>query len=357
LILLLGLVFTAALVHASDDDEASGGASGGESGGAAKPAAKPKAQPKAQPKAKAKPAKAKAAKVHRAPKRASAPAPRRSAPSPSRHASAPRRSGIPLQALSALPVEPLAMDAAALRDDDTQFDQLPKQLSGKENVHALTHSLKKAALLLNKMKRDVEGEKVWTKNVYDIIQNYQYKYLKTVEDVKMRQKKVKKMEHLVSLLKRSTLHSAVEKELTKASKVLRELVTRSGGNGAVYSKVSARMAKLKNALATMPRPQELYSETTNKMQRILKSKLPPQTSDALKNLANGVTGDDAANAAKAAAKKAAKAAAAAAAAKAAKTKKNNNPKKASAKKAPKSKKSKAGKAAKKAAKAGKKKAK
>jgi len=197
---------------------------------------------------------------------------------------------VPLDALSKLPVEPLAMDAAALRDDDRQFDQFPKQLSGEENVEALTGSLKKAALLLQKMKRDVEGEKVWTKNVYDIIQNYQYKYLKTVQDVKTREEKIKKMERLVNALKQSTLHSAVEKELNNASKALAELVNRAGADaatGAVYSKVTARMAKLKHALKTMPRPRELYSDTTSKMQSILSSDLPPTTGDAVAQLNAG----------------------------------------------------------------------
>jgi len=137
------------------------------------------------------------------------------------------------------------------------------------------------------MKRDVEGEKVWTKNVYDIIQNYQYKYQKTVEDVKMRERKISKMERLVSLLKQSTLHSAVEKELNKASKALSELVQRSdpASGQTLYGKVTARMQKLKNALRTMPRPRELYSDTQRKMQDILRSDLPPSTGDTLGSLA------------------------------------------------------------------------
>jgi len=182
------------------------------------------------------------------------------------------------------------MDAAALRDDDRQFDQFPKQLSGEQNVEALTGSLKRAALLLQKMKRDVEGEKVWTKNVYDIIQNYQYKYLKTVQDVKTREAKINKMERLVNALKQSTLHSAVEKELNDASKALAELVNRAGGDaatGSVYSKVTARMAKLKHALKTMPRPRELYSDTTSKMQNILRTDLPLTTGDAIAHLNAG----------------------------------------------------------------------
>jgi len=181
-ILLLGLVFTVAV--RADDDDGSGG-SGGSAGAAVAPKAKAKAAaPKAKPKARA-PARAPARRP--APRGGARAAPQRRMAPPSRGPG-----GVPLEALTRLPVEPLAMDAAALRDDDTQFDQLPKQLTGKENVVALTKSLKSAALLLNKMKRDVEGEKVWTKNVYDIIQNYQYKYLKTIQDVKMRQKKIKK---------------------------------------------------------------------------------------------------------------------------------------------------------------------
>jgi len=265
---LVVLLLAAALVSATNsggDSDASGGAvaSGGGSGATE------------QSEVEAKPAKAKKASKGGKSKKADAASAAAALPD------------VPLEAISKLPVEPLAMDAAALKDDDTQFDQFPKQLSGEENVDALAGSLKKAAVLLAKMKRDVEGEKVWTKNVYDIIQNYQYKYQKTVEDVKMRERKISKMERLVSLLKQSTLHSAVEKELNKASKALSELVQRSDPSTGqtLYGKVTARMQKLKNALRTMPRPRELYSDTQRKMQDILSADLPPATGDTLGSLA------------------------------------------------------------------------
>lgn len=253
LLLLLGLVFTVAVVRADDD-----GGSGGEA-----PAAEAEAPAAEGESEEAKPAKG---------------------ADPS---ALPPQAQLPLDAIPALPVTPLAMDAAALQDDDRMFDQLPKALTGAENVEALTESLKKASALLNKMKRDVEGEKVWTKSVYDIIANYQYKYAQTVRDVHTREAKLAKMTKLVAALKASTLHSAVEQELGKASKALSELVTRSGASGSVYSKITARMGKLKAALKHMPRPRELFSETTEKMQHILSSDLPPKTSDALQNLVSG----------------------------------------------------------------------
>jgi hypothetical protein len=242
-LLVLGVVFVAS-VRAQEGEEAAAEA----------PAPKPKPKPKPQPK-----------------------------PQPKRKAAA----AIPLEGLPKLPISPLSMDAAALKDDVRLFDQLPKALSGNENVAALTESLKKASSLLAKMKRDVESEKVWTKNVYDIIQNYQYKYLKTVKDVKMREKKVAKLERLVTLLKQSTLHTAVERELTKASKALRELVSRSGKDGAKYGKITARMKKLRGELTGLQRPRQLYSETAEKMQKVLRSDIPPHTGDALSNLVNG----------------------------------------------------------------------
>jgi len=199
---------------------------------------------------------------------------------------------LPLEAISKLPVEPLSMDAAALKDDDRNFDMLPKGLSGEENVAQLGDALTKATTLLRKMQRDVESEKVWTKNVYDIIQNYQYKYLKTVRDVKERETKIAKLENLVKMIKQSTLHASVQRELTKASKQLKELVTRSGGDtelmGRYYKSVNDRMTNLKNQLREMPRPTELYSETTAKMKSIMKNRIPPKTADAIKEL----TGDE-----------------------------------------------------------------
>jgi len=194
---------------------------------------------------------------------------------------------IPLEALSKLPVEPLSMDAAALKDDDAQFELFQ---NGKEprdqNVLALTTALNKATALMRKMQRDVEAEKVWTRNVYDIIQNYQYKYLKTIEDVKQREKKLTKMEQLVDLLKSSTLRAGVEHELSTAEKALNELVRRSGAKhgGELYQRITRRMAKLKDALREVQTPSQLHSETTSRMKKILRSNLPPHSSDALSNL-------------------------------------------------------------------------
>jgi len=202
---------------------------------------------------------------------------------------APYSADIPLEALSKLPVEPLSMDAAALRDDDTQFElfNAEAKASDKKNIQQLQKSLHKATTLMEKMHRDLEAEKVWTKNVYDIIQNYQYKYLKTIEDVRMREKKLTKMERLVELLKRSTLHAGVETELSRAAKALNELVTRSGPTGAAYTRISRRMTKLKEALKEVQRPRQLHSETTAHIKKILRNAVPPHSSDALSNLVNG----------------------------------------------------------------------
>jgi len=194
---------------------------------------------------------------------------------------------IPLEALSKLPVEPLAMDAAALKDDDAQFELFSGAVGGEKstrNIDALDSSLKKAVALMHKMHRDVEAEKVWTKNVYDIIQNYQYKYLKTIEDVKQREKKLAKMEKLVELLKASTLHAGVEHELQKAENALSELVKRAGTKGKLYGRITRRMAKLKQALNEVQTPRQLHSETTAKIKKILHNDIPPVSSDALSKL-------------------------------------------------------------------------
>jgi len=198
----------------------------------------------------------------------------------------PYSADIPLEALSKLPVEPLSMDAAALKDDDAQFELFTssKSESPNQNVASLTAALNKATALMHKMQSDVQAEKVWTKNVYDIIQNYQYKYLKTIEDVKQREKKLAKMEKLVELLKASTLHAGVEQEIAKAEKALDELVKRAGAKGPLYHRITRRMAKLKQALADVQTPRQLHSETTQRMKKILSSHIPPYSSDALSHL-------------------------------------------------------------------------
>jgi hypothetical protein len=190
------------------------------------------------------------------------------------------------EGLPPLPVAPLSVDAAALEEDDKEFDSFqPKSVKGTESVQALNGALAKARALLTKMRDDLEGEKVWTKNVYDIIQNYQYKYLRTVKDVRDRQSKVKKMAKLVRMLKASTLHAGVQQELSRASKALEELVERSGKKGGEgYRRIADRMSRLRKTLQSLPAPRALHTETTRKMKKILSATLPPQTSDAVRNL-------------------------------------------------------------------------
>jgi len=227
------------------------------------------------------------------------------------------------EGLPPVPVKPLSSDAAALVDDDALFAKFqPKTVTGKESVAELTSALAKAQTFLKKMRRDMEGEKVWTKNVYDIIQNYQYKYLKTIKDVKMREKKVKKMAKLVKLIKQSALHAGVKRELARASNALEELVSRApgGAEGAQYRKIARKMAKLKRALSLMPRAEHLFTDTTEKVKEVLSSSIPPESADALRQLVSPPKPKPAAKAAKPAAPKPVvkKAAAAAAAPKKAK---------------------------------------
>jgi len=214
------------------------------------------------------------------------------------------------ESLPPLGVQPLSVDSAALRNDDELFAAFkPGATKGSESVAALTASLSKANNLLNKMQMDLEGEKVWTKNVYDIIQNYQYKYLRTSKDVRNREKRVAKMVALVKNLKASALHAGVTQELARAAKALDELVTRSGGSGESYRRLADRMGRLRAALRAMPRKDALHNETTRKMKHILSTQLPPRTADALKNLVSDAAEASPKKAAKKAAKKVAKKAA------------------------------------------------
>jgi len=181
------------------------------------------------------------------------------------------------------------MDAAVLKDDDSQFEIFNAQAKAVDNadVAQLQKSLSKATVLMTKMQRDLEAEKVWTKNVYDIIQNYQYKYLKTIDDVRMRSAKVAKMERLVQLLKKSTLHAGVETELSRAQKALNELVARAGDSSPAYTRIRRRMNKLAEALKEVRRPRQLHSETTQRLRKILRNAVPPTSSDALSDLIGG----------------------------------------------------------------------
>jgi len=103
------------------------------------------------------------------------------------------------------PVQPFAYDAAALGVDDREFDNFRNSYASKvgkdPRVESLVAALSKSEKLLAKMTRDLDAETLWTKNVYDIIQNYEYKYLKTLKDIKVRGKKIQQLAKLVDSLK------------------------------------------------------------------------------------------------------------------------------------------------------------
>jgi len=60
----------------------------------------------------------------------------------------------------------------------------------------LDAKLARASDLLNKMQTDVTTEKDWAKSVHDIIENYQFKYSKSLSDIAEREKRVAKLKEV-----------------------------------------------------------------------------------------------------------------------------------------------------------------
>jgi DNA repair exonuclease SbcCD ATPase subunit len=198
----------------------------------------------------------------------------------------------PGRELPSLPVNPLSYDDHVLKEDDKAFDRFaPKTVQPGQTVTELVEQLKKATTLLNAMRKDLEGEKEWVRNVFDIIQNYEFKYTKTLQDVKIRKRKVAQLSKLVDLLKAAALHAGVEKELGHATKALDELTARASDidptlhESLKYRHLKAKIAELKTDLEDMPHTQTTNTQATKKMKEILA--VPddaPPTTGALRRL-------------------------------------------------------------------------
>jgi DNA repair ATPase RecN len=149
--------------------------------------------------------------------------------------------------------------------------------------------------ILNKMQTDVSTEKDWAKSVHDIIENYQFKYSKSLSDIAEREKRVNKLKEVKDQLTQARLHTGVEEDIDAASKNLDDLTSRLGPDAPAskdYSELKNKVTKLKKKLdALSPNRAANAKDADQKIDDAIAPIIPPASNDALAPLVNAAAND------------------------------------------------------------------
>jgi len=197
---------------------------------------------------------------------------------------------------------PTLPDAAAA---DTQIEGLSvKPSDAFDNPNALLPmplgaeldtKIARAMDLLNKMQSDVSTEKDWAKSVHDIIENYQFKYSKSLSDIAEREKRVNKLKEVKDQLTQARLHTGVEEDMDAATKNLDDLTSRMGPDAPAakdYGDLKNKVTKLKKKLdALSPNRAANAKDADQKIDDAIAPIIPPASNDALAPLVNGAAAD------------------------------------------------------------------
>jgi len=221
-----------------------------------------------------------------------APAPAAGAPPPA--GGAPPAAGAPAPASPGAPAltDPSSADAAIAGLTVKPSDAFDNGASlNSPYAQDLDIKLSRAADLLNKMQTDVTTEKDWAKSVHDIIENYQFKYSKSLSDIAEREKRVTKLKEVKDQLTQARLHTGVEEDMDKATKDLDDLTSRLGADAPAskdYSDLKNKVTKIKKKLdALSPSRAVNTKDVDQKLNDAVAPLIPPASNDALTPLVNG----------------------------------------------------------------------
>jgi len=191
---------------------------------------------------------------------------------------------------------------------DTQIEGLSvKPMDAFDNPNALLPmplgaeldtKIARAADLLNKMQSDVSTEKDWAKSVHDIIENYQFKYSKSLSDIAEREKRVTKLKEVKDQLTQARLHTGIEEDMDAATQNLDDLTSRMGPDAPAskdYGDLKNKVSKLKKKLdALSPNRAANAKNADQKIDDAIAMTIPPASNDALAPLVGGAAADAAA---------------------------------------------------------------
>jgi len=174
-------------------------------------------------------------------------------------------------------------DASHTTPTSTQSPTVPStQPSETFDLNTLEAQISKAKNLLEKMDTELRSQKEWVQSVHEVIQNYQFKYSKALNDIRLKTKRFDRLRALLDQLKKAQQHNDVKKNLNEAKRNLDQLV----GNSPEYTDaqttidtISGQLSKLDtNSVGT------ITSDATNKIDDISSPDVPPSSDDALQGL-------------------------------------------------------------------------
>lgn len=151
---------------------------------------------------------------------------------------------------------------------------------------AIDKHINQAQTLVDKLQWQVDHEKQWARNVYEVISNYQYKYNKVLSDIKERDEKAKKLKELLAQLKKARLHVSVQADLEQAQSSLGLL---GGEDSKEYTDLKDKVTGLKDELDKLNTDSvdSVLDGVEDKMSDVVSGPLPPKSSDALDETLKG----------------------------------------------------------------------
>jgi hypothetical protein len=151
--------------------------------------------------------------------------------------------------------------------------------------------LQRAEDLLAKMTTELGNTKSWAKSVHDLIQNYQFKYTKSLVDIKAQEKKIERLRKLVSVIKKANLRNVFQQSLSKATAELDELSVRDGAKSK-YEPVVDKIAALRKDLSKLhdEKVDKVAKHAADEIDDAVATTIPPNSNDALKAMLTNADG-------------------------------------------------------------------
>jgi hypothetical protein len=186
-------------------------------------------------------------------------------------------------------LSPLDLPGSTPLSVDDQLLPLLKPGDPMDPNQSVDTHLTQAQALLTQIEDQLDKEKAWGETVRDIIQNYQFKYSKVLDDIKSRSAKVDKLQDIIGLLKKAQLHSVLDTNLAKAQDQLLSLM-QEGNNDpkkSEYSSIKDKVEQTKTELEKLEgnSVHEVLDNIDTKLQDAIAEVIPPDSTDVLEQLA------------------------------------------------------------------------
>lgn len=149
----------------------------------------------------------------------------------------------------------------------------------------LDSQLARASSLVNTFTEQIAQEQTFARHVYEVIQDYQFKYSKLLEDVDIKKDKLTRLSGLLKRLKQAKAHQLVEKSLGTAAEQL-SILGEDPQVSPEYKKLLEAIGGAKSDIASLSAQsvsQALRGTEEQIVETVLSNPLPP-LNDALSSL-------------------------------------------------------------------------